>query len=574
MKTLVNHSFNTEKIIEGDSEGTYKLLCPSDDKCFLVLQILQKKQNIFKYDLKEKQISVIKTFPRHPFVVSATISRSHDFLIVVFYSINNGFTKKKNFFAMCYSLTNPGIQHPICNISETYPRIDFSENSNKFFVLVNGCLETWEMQITNDDFVLTKSTKTTNGVIWWELRAKQVLEYVKKDASGDLFMHSNTENTWKPTQFLLPKTKVEGISFLHLKGREKQDVLFVYNGKIISCSFPHSGEEFVVTNTPPAVGEFDTPLIDSDFLSCHILNDFVFIRANNNNIVCILIDINGIPRSAFSITYSKNSELSYIKNISTKNMEGVDLRNGSLVSLSFDYKTIILENSTLFQPLIHFAGLNEGLSTNIFKFVTFKVLEEHWANPIFDEYFITLMKRSDCFTFCEVDSVSHTLFFSTDSNKVKKNKPKTWRNLGQLFRNEKQVLVDIKHLVRDIPSDLLYFGLLQYFVDLIWVEKTPEVPPDFLKHVYPKIDVSIAEMWVFKGIAPFEVLSIKGEDIAEDAKWWSKRSKRRSKVIPVATPEPISFNDQLKAFAKNEHGKTDDFIINVYKEVLCEYGLL
>ena len=599
-------------------DGNFRLLSNFDGKSFLVLQTLKREQNILKYNVKDKNITKLKSFPRHPFIVSATISKAQDFLIVIFYSINNGFNEKKCYYAMCYHLLSDYF-YPIFSVSNICPKIDFGETSNKLYILNGESLETWDMQKTQDDFILSKTTKSSTNVLWWGLRNKKFFEFVycdiKENKKHILFICPG-QSASQASVFQFPNLKKDPFTYLHLKGYEEQNIIMSIDGKDLVCYFLRGCLKLVLPyQLKDNEEEFKRSLTDQEIWNCQLENDILFIKTNMNNIVCILVDQYAIPRSIFNIALSDTSEYNYIKGMSESTLSGLNTQDGSFVSVDFDYKKIIEERPDLLQIVLHYSTIKYGVNNPIFQYITMESLQYHWANPVFDEYFICLMNRNDCSTFCSLDSSTMALFDSIDDHGIDHVTPTSYHNFGQLFKAQRypsglllQSTYKNYHLtqnqnssqqqkpeffqesnensqgnafsmqnnlelykvpIRTLPPNLLFFGLIQYYVDLLWNGPNPEIPADFVKHVYPKLDFYVALTWYYKGLAPFQVLTINHDELSIEHKWWAKRKKKKQHVTMSQGMEVMSLEEHVKAIASNNGNEPmDEFIVNMYKDVL------
>ena len=615
MNAPLSEAFVVKKEIQCPFEGgNFRLLSNFDGKSFLVLQTKQREQNILKYSIKEKTVTKVKTFPKHPFIASATISKAQDFLIVVFYSINNGFGAQKCYYAMCYHLLSDFF-HPVFGVSSICPKIDFGETSNKLYILNGESLETWDMQKTSDDFIISKTTKSSKNVLWWGLRNKKFFEFVfceTNENEKNLLFICPGQSASQASVFNFPKMKNHPFSYLHLKGYEEQNIILSIDGKDLVCYFIRACLKLVVPyQVKESEDEYQRKLTDQELWNCHLQNDILFIETNNNNMICILIDHYAIPRYVFNISLPDDSEFNNIKSISEATLSGLNVIDGSLASIDFDYKTIIQEKPELLQVLIHYSTIKYGVNNPIFQYITMESLQYHWANPIFDEYFICLMNRNDCSTFCGLDSGSLSLFERVDFKGIDQQSTTKYHNIRQLFKAQRYPsglllpantknyhltqdaskqqlelhdsnenpqsnpysaqnnLENYKVPVRSLSPDLLFFGLIQYYVDLLWNGPNPEIPSDFVKHVYPRIDFYIALMWYYKGLAPFQVLTITHDDLEVEHKWWAKRKKKKQHVTMSQGMEIMSLEDHVKAIASNNGNEPmDEFIVNLYKDVL------
>ena len=429
---LLSKPFIITSSEKGPGEGEYKLLVSCTKNSFFVLQTTKKSQIIWEYSTECKEIKKFKEFPVHPYIISGTVSCNKEFLIITFNSIHNGFKKNSLFYSFCYSL-NGEIEHPVCRPSTICPSIHFGDTPNKFYFLCSSFLETWEIKVTNDDFQLRKILTSNQIINWFGTTSDNKLEYI--------YFNENKTKAFLEVEnyvtFCFDLQKVGLISsYKHLRGHKNQDVILYTSGPNIECIFPRANKKLICNGTEIQHKENGEKISEEDLWRFYTFeNDMTFILTSisqdNNILYCILVDRYGLPRTMFTVLLPKNNSEQYILHYSDYSINGFDIYDGTLKTLDFDYEYSIKLLPTTFQPLLHFSTLRDRSSTQIFKFVTNEVLQLHWARPIFDEYYISMLNRDDCSTFCSLSRALSSTLTKCPCSGVQKCPLTKFNNLGQ-----------------------------------------------------------------------------------------------------------------------------------------------
>lgn len=562
---LLTNSFLLKERTKGVGTGEFVLLSRSNGISFFVLETKPDSQIVWQYFLDNRPPRIFKTFPVHPYIVAATVSLNNDFIILTYYSIHNGFTNQSLYYAILYSI-NTNFQHPVINISQSFPLIYFGETPNKFYYFYSSNFETWEIQQTPDDFILKRILRNQQNIIWFATNNENKLEYASFNAENSklsLFL-SNDLN------FSIPAPKLGNINtFKHFHAHKSQDVVMYSNGSMIDILFPRSMRKLVWNvisnqNHPNGKKMSETTL----WKFCALENDLLFLLTkspqNDYILFLILVDHLGIPRSLSTALLPQDCMERNFLNISDNSISSIDINDGSFKDFDFDYENFIKFLPETFQPLLHYSTLKSGKATKIFSFVTKDVLQEHWSRPIFDEYYISMLSREDCNTFCQISQALLMTFTKFRLEGIEKCSPTPYSNLGQYLKGKDiPEISEIEPPYKDVPEDLQFFSLIQYFTDKLWISENSKIPEDFLKHVYPKLSPTVSESWVSREIAPYELIIDKDNKIELD--WWSWRSNRREIVLEFGTSW-MNLKENVFTFAAPD-GYANEELIDFYSHL-------
>lgn len=407
------------------------------------------------------------------------------------------------YMGVCVLLnTNPQIKYPITNGSELPPKVISMESNTKFiYSTPYQRYEIWDFQCSIKDYQLKMESKGKASIRWWGLRNRKFLETViesgydaEKKRPTYNFISTNLK-TQKKKIFGLPCFKEFPSVFRRLSTPQKQNVILYLLADKIGICFPKIGSYIEIEYGPKLI-RFENDL--SRFISFQ--NDFLFIGSlTNSTCLCILIDSYSRPVSffEFSAQHEFNRDRS-ISLVSSSTFVGIDSKQGNFVELDFDYKNLVLQRPDLFLPLLHYSVLRHGNKTTILNCLSNDLLRFYWSRPIFDEYFLVLLRNKSSLTSSSENFIPDTKITFCNHNFCKKYFDKfesyttikddeicypNLKNWGQARRTRPQIVKPVFQILLDfiIGFDFnLISTCLHFNVQIRLLEILFNIQPDYI----------------------------------------------------------------------------------------------
>ena len=229
------HSSN-EKVV---SKSIYRILSFLSPTQFLVLATSTYFQQIYLYNMDSSSKKLLLTLPIHKKIISSSLSTNEDKLFVVLYSPQNCFSKRPFYTVHCY-ITNSNISYPVSvPIFNFIPKIECAESNTKFiFSSNNDQFEIYDILCNEKEFQLHLDRKSKNGVIWWNLKDKNQIEYVKVDPKKGKFKFFCSQRTFHLP--ILPNPLPSDFFYLNGDLNKFQDVILFLSKEYFGIILPFS----------------------------------------------------------------------------------------------------------------------------------------------------------------------------------------------------------------------------------------------------------------------------------------------------------------------------------------------
>ncbi|KAK8885959.1 hypothetical protein M9Y10_041418 [Tritrichomonas musculus] len=410
------HSSN-EKVV---SKSIYRILSFLSPTQFLVLATSTYFQQIYLYNMDSSSKKLLLTLPIHKKIISSSLSTNEDKLFVVLYSPQNCFSKRPFYTVHCY-ITNSNISYPVSvPIFNFIPKIECAESNTKFiFSSNNDQFEIYDILCNENEFQLHLDRKSKNGVIWWNLKDKNQIEYVKVDPKKGKFKFFCSQRTFHLP--ILPNPLPSDFFYLNGDLNKFQDVILFLSKEYFGIILPFS--------------QLEIKLSYKKKIENYSLSNFMFFKNDlfigltpQRTFIFILLNSISQPRSAFEIKINKNREEQYLRLTSFHALNCINQNTGVQFSISYDYKSLILADSRLFIPFFHYSIMDNKEKTfefnfenksirihhqcDFFSLLTDNILETFWNGTVFQEYFLCIFLR-DIFQYLPQKQKDFFIYHST-----------------------------------------------------------------------------------------------------------------------------------------------------------------
>ena len=554
----VQKLFDTEefsdvsKLKSFTSPFSYTVLSLSNGDFSLILVRTKTNQVIVECS-ESGEIRELCSFSRYSIVISASLSKNREKLLVVLFSSSNTFMECNHYIVKCILVSeSPQITYPVTNILEEKPVIEWTSHPDRFLLFTQSDkYEIWELTCSKTEFNLHKVNKSESGILWCSVTNKETIEYIKPKGDMLLLYSMQEDNTTTriniPTDSEivnnLPKTddfrQMRTITFYnHLKTDNGQNVLLIYSNSVLSLVLLKAGVFLNINYSHKGNYEF--------FNIAAMRNDLILIDLHEMGYLCVLIDALSQPRAVFCLKQSVKMSLSFL---SSNSYHALDTKTGKCSKFTFNYGEILKDNPHIFLPLLHDSIMSEGFDTEIFLYLTNDILSTFWNGVVFDEFLLCLVRchmrktltkeQIELFsdkvtTFCPATQYTEELglfnpFQSQFMDRTKLPPPmQNWGRLATFFPSivdslSKQLISLIISLRPKLPEATKRPALIQILTLILRVTNDSLCFEDFIEEVFPEFPPIVKETWCMREIVGFD--DMKEQDEANDEmNWWIQRT--------------------------------------------------